>query len=64
MASVIASFIRALVEQPSLDALDLAASEGAVAWYKASACPYSQGQIREAWWEGWSKARVEDRGDV
>lgn len=64
MASRIAKTLKSLLEQPSLDALDLAASEGAAAWFANSACSYSRGSLRDAWWEGWNEARSKDQGNV
>jgi hypothetical protein len=54
----IIKLIKNLLEQPSLDSLDLAASEGALAWHANSNCDYPSGPLRDAWWEGWEEAKA------
>jgi len=51
-------FLKDAVSEPSLDELDLAVSEGTVAWHKNLDCIYPPGPLRNAWREGKRDAKM------
>lgn len=57
MVSLITRFLKNLLKEPSLDELDLAASEGTIAWHTNSDCKYPPGPLRDAWWAGREDAK-------
>ena len=59
LASMLKLFKEAAIE-PSLDELDLAVSEGSVAWHNNLECKYPPGPLRDAWREGKINAKMRD----
>lgn len=58
MLASIFKFLKDAVSEPSLDELDLAVSEGTVAWHKNLDCIYPPGPLRNAWREGKRNAKM------
>lgn len=57
LIAALSSLQASVLREPSLDALDLAESDGADAFEaRKSHCPYRAGPLREAWLSGWAAA--------